>query len=96
MGTPNATAITKVTLTRISSVTHAQNWDQRFLNLSFAQAAGGLNVTLPSSANNCPPGHYLLWILNGSGVPSVARHSFVSCPAAVEAAPDSTVSITTT
>ena len=72
VGTPNATAITKVTLTRISSVTHAQNWDQRFLNLSFAQAAGGLNVTLPSSANNCPPGHYLLWILNGSGVPSVA------------------------
>jgi hypothetical protein len=72
VGTPNATTITKVTLTRISSVTHAQNWDQRFLNLSFAQAAGGLNVTLPASANNCPPGHYLLWILNGSGVPSVA------------------------
>src|SRR6185503_3713165 len=72
VGTPNATAITKVTLTRISSVTHAQNWDQRFLNLSFSQAAGGLNVVLPSSANNAPPGHYLLWILNGSGVPSVA------------------------
>ena len=29
-------------------------------------------MTLPSSANNCPPGHYLLWILNGSSVPSVA------------------------
>jgi hypothetical protein len=72
VGTPNATAITRVTLTRISSVTHAQNWDQRFLNLTFAQVSGGLNVTLPSSGNNCPPGHYLLWILNGSGVPSVA------------------------
>lgn len=71
VGTPQATGITKVTLTRISSVTHAQNWDQRFLNLGFSQAGGGLNVTLPSSANNCPPGHYLLWILNGSGVPSV-------------------------
>lgn len=71
VGTPQATSITKVTLTRISSVTHAQNWDQRFLNLSFSQGSGGLNVTLPSSANNAPPGHYLLWILNGSGVPSV-------------------------
>ncbi|HKS36359.1 MAG TPA: PA14 domain-containing protein, partial [Verrucomicrobiae bacterium] len=71
VGTPQGTSITKVTLTRISSVTHAQNWDQRFLNLGFSQAGGGLNVTLPSSANNCPPGHYLLWVLNGSGVPSV-------------------------
>jgi PA14 domain-containing protein/galactose oxidase-like protein len=73
VGTPEATSITKVTLTRISSVTHAQNWDQRFLNLGFSQASGGLNVVLPSSANIAPPGHYLLWILNGSGVPSVSR-----------------------
>src|SRR5688572_762956 len=73
VGTPQATSITKVTLTRISSVTHAQNWDQRFVNLGFSQAGGGLNVVLPSSANNAPPGHYLLWILNGSGVPSVSR-----------------------
>jgi hypothetical protein len=71
VGTPQATSITKVTLTRISSVTHAQNWDQRFVNLGFSQGSGGLNVVLPSSANSAPPGHYLLWILNGSGVPSV-------------------------
>ena len=73
VGTPQATSITKATLTRISAVTHAQNWDQRFLNLGFSQASGGLNVVLPSSANNAPPGHYLLWILNGSGVPSVGN-----------------------
>ena len=73
VGTPQATSITKVTLTRLSSVTHAQNWDQRYVNLGFSQASGGLNVVLPSSANNAPPGHYLLWILNGSGVPSVGR-----------------------
>ena len=73
VGTPQATSITKVTLTRLSSVTHAQNWDQRFLNLSFSQASGGLNVVLPANANLAPPGHYLLWILNGSGVPSVGN-----------------------
>jgi hypothetical protein len=36
--------------------------------------------------NLCPPGHYLLWILNGSGVPAVARivriSDFNSPPAA--------------
>jgi hypothetical protein len=32
-----------------------------------------LNVTAPSTGNICPPGHYLLFILNGSGVPSVAK-----------------------
>jgi hypothetical protein len=73
VGTPQATSITKVTLTRLSSVTHAQNWDQRFLNLGFSQASGGLNVVLPANGNVAPPGRYLLWILNGSGVPSVGN-----------------------
>jgi len=75
VGTADATGITKVTWTRLGSLTHAQNWDQRINVLSFAQAAGGLNVTAPSSANSTPPGYYLLWILNGAGVPSQA--SFV-------------------
>ena len=34
--------------------------------------AGGLNVVAPS-ANLAPPGPYMLFILNGNGVPSVAR-----------------------
>src|SRR5436190_5954143 len=73
VGTADATSITKVTWTRLGSLTHAQNWDQHINVLSFAQAAGGLNVTAPSSANTTPPGYYLLWILNGAGVPSEAR-----------------------
>src|SRR6185503_13124480 len=73
VGTSDAASITRVTFTRLGTLTHAQNWNQRFLNLTFSQTAGGLNVTAPSSINQCPPGHYLLWILNGSGVPSVSR-----------------------
>lgn len=72
IGTPDAASITKVTWTRLGNETHAFNWNQRINFLAFTQAAGGLNVTGPSSANVTPPGHYLLWILNGSGVPSVA------------------------
>jgi hypothetical protein len=70
VATPNAQAITSVTLLRISSATHAFNMDQRFLQLNFSQTAGGLNVTAPANGNLAPPGYYVLYILNGSGVPS--------------------------
>ena len=73
VGTPDATSITKATWIRLSSVTHTNNMEQRFSSLSFSQAAGGLNVTAPSGQNLCPPGYYMLFILNGNGVPSVAK-----------------------
>jgi hypothetical protein len=55
------------------SVTHANNMDQRINRLGFAQASGGLNITAPSDANLSPPGYYMLFLLNSSGVPSVAK-----------------------
>lgn len=73
VSTADAASITKVTFTAISSVTHAQNWHQRFVNLSFSAGSGSLSVTAPSGANIAPPGYYLLWIINGSGVPSTAN-----------------------
>ena len=71
--TPDAASISDVTLVALSSVTHARNMNQRFNRLSFTQGMGGLNVTLPSSANACPPGTYMLFVLNSNGVPSVAQ-----------------------
>jgi len=71
--TPDAASVSSVSLVRLSSVTHARDMNQRFNHLSFTQAAGGLNVTMPANANVCPPGHYMLFILNSNGVPSVAR-----------------------
>ena len=86
VGSAEAASITRVAWTSLGTLTHAQNWDQRINVLSFSQAAGGLNVTAPSTVNLCPPGHYLLWILNGNGVPAVARvvriSDFGSAPAA--------------
>ena len=71
--TPNAASVTQVTWIRLSSVTHANNMEQRFSRLSFSQVAGGLNVVAPSNPNLAPPGYYMLFILNSNGVPSVAK-----------------------
>src|SRR5262249_25131837 len=49
------------------------NQNQRINHLRFSQVAGGLNVTTTAGATLSPPGHYMLFILNGNGVPSVAR-----------------------
>ena len=73
VGTPDAAAISKVTMLRLSSVTHAFNMSQHISTLSFSQATGGLNLVAPSGGTVAPPGPYLLFILNGSGVPSVGR-----------------------
>jgi PKD repeat protein len=71
--TPDAASIAKVSLIRIGSVTHAFDMNQRFQWLSFYRGAGQLTVTAPTSANRAPPGHYLVFILDGNGVPSVGK-----------------------
>ena len=71
--TPDAENIAGVTLIRLPSVTHSFNMNTRFNRLSFSRSAGGLEVTAPGHANLSPPGHYMLFVLNGSGVPSVAK-----------------------
>jgi PKD repeat protein len=71
--TPEAASITKVSLIRLGSATHAFDMNQRYQRLSFVSSPGMLSITAPTSANRTPPGDYLLFILNGDGVPSVAR-----------------------
>ena len=82
IGTPDAASITKVTLLREASVTHTNSMSQSFQSLSFTTTSTGLNVTMPANANIAPPGYYMLFILNGSGVPSVANILQVSSTAA--------------
>jgi galactose oxidase-like protein/Kelch motif protein len=71
--TPDAASISRVTWIRLPSVTHAFDQNQRINRLAFTAAAGGLAVTAPSNANLAPPGHYMLFLLNSRGVPSIAR-----------------------
>jgi len=72
VATPDAADIKQVTWIRLGSVTHSFGQNQRLNHLQFAQAAGGLNVTAPANANVAPPGHYMLFLVNSKGVPSVA------------------------
>jgi Domain of unknown function (DUF1929)/Bacterial Ig-like domain (group 3)/Bacterial Ig-like domain (group 2)/Abnormal spindle-like microcephaly-assoc'd, ASPM-SPD-2-Hydin len=71
VGTPNAAAITQVSLIRLGAVTHTFNQEQRFSSLAFSQTTGGLNVTAPQNANLAPSGFYMLFVLS-NGVPSAA------------------------
>ena len=73
VGTPDATSIQNVRLIRLGADTHAFDQNQRYLPINFTQATGGLNVTAPANPNMAPPGHYMLFILNGQDVPSVAK-----------------------
>lgn len=71
--TPDGVTIRSVTLVRLSSVTHSFNMNQRFNRLPFVRTANGVRPTAPANANLAPPGHYMLFILNDRGVPSIAR-----------------------
>jgi hypothetical protein len=70
--TPDATRIANVTLIRLGSVTHAFNMSQRLLPLPFSTGTGLLTVTAPANANVAPPGDYMLFLVDTSGIPSVA------------------------
>ena len=71
--TPDAATIASVSFIRLSSVTHIDNMDQRFIPLSFTAGASSLTVQSPPDANMAPPGFYMLFIVNTTGVPSVAQ-----------------------
>ncbi len=70
-----------VTVVRLSSVTHSFNVGQRINFLSFKVQGGSLQATAPAGPGACPPGHYMLFILNQQGVPSVAKIVQISAPA---------------
>ena len=68
---PNAAA--RVVLIKSGSVTHSFNMEQRFVELTFNQNGGRLNVQAPTRAGDAPPGFYMLFVLDANGVPSVAK-----------------------
>jgi len=73
--TPDAANIRKVVLIRPGAVTHSFDMEQRVVELAFSVDNGRLTPTAPLNGNFAPPGYYMVFILNSSGVPSVA--SFV-------------------
>lgn len=71
--TAEAGNIHSVVLIRAGAVTHAFDMEQRLVELDFTAAKGVLQATAPADGNLAPPGYYLLFILDGQGVPSVGR-----------------------
>ena len=57
------------------AVTHGVDMNQRHVELSvLGRVAGkGLNLRMPASRNVAPPGWYMLFVLDSTGTPSVAR-----------------------
>jgi galactose oxidase-like protein/List-Bact-rpt repeat protein len=71
--TPDAASIAKVTWIRLSSVTHSFNQNQRMNTLAFTASGTTLTVTAPADGRQAPPGHYMLFLVNSAGVPSLAQ-----------------------
>ena len=68
---PNPAA--RVVLVKTGSVTHSFNMEQRFVELTFNASGGRLNVQAPTRAGEATPGFYMLFVLDSTGVPSVAK-----------------------
>jgi hypothetical protein len=79
VSTTDAGSIAKVHWIRLGSTTHSFDQNQRLVKLSYTVASStSLSVVAPSSKNQAPPGHYMLFIVNTSGVPSEAKIVLVS------------------
>jgi hypothetical protein len=71
--TPQAAAVTSVVLIAPTTVTHSVNTGQRYIELPFTLSGPGeLSVTAPAGGAEAPPGFYMLFVVDGDDVPSVA------------------------
>ncbi|MGH2808206.1 MAG: galactose oxidase-like domain-containing protein, partial [Actinomycetota bacterium] len=76
IGSPDATDVEKVVLSRLPTTTHITDADQRSVELDFNASGNTITTSVPGNHNVLPPGYYYLWILtdNGEGLtPSKAR-----------------------
>jgi hypothetical protein len=78
ISTPNATGVDRTVLLKPGTNTHSTNFDQRHVELDFLAGSGQIRAQIPTNPALVPPGYYMLFILNGTGVPSVARFVHVS------------------
>jgi galactose oxidase len=69
-----ASSIDRVALVRPGSVTHSVNFDQRYVDLDFAESSPDeVQATTPTSTSDAPAGWYMLFVTNDAGIPSVAK-----------------------
>lgn len=66
--------VSRLTLVKLGSVTHAQVFDQRFMDVEFTKSGDkAYQVMAPADRNTALPGYYYLFAFDKAGVPSVAK-----------------------
>lgn len=78
LDTTEASPLRSAVLVRPAAVSHSSDSNQRLVDLGAVVTPGGASVTVPSNRNLTPPGWYMLFVVDGTGVPSVARWVHVS------------------
>ncbi|MGW1638006.1 galactose oxidase-like domain-containing protein [Streptomyces lavendulae] len=69
-----ASAVRRAVLLAPTTVTHAVNTSQRHLELAVTGVRGDtITLRTPATAADAPPGYYMLFLLDGRGVPSTAK-----------------------
>jgi hypothetical protein len=67
-------SIASAAFIRPGSTTHGVNMDQRFVALEIVSVSGDvLTLRAPPAPTIAPPGYYMLFLVNQTGVPSVAE-----------------------
>jgi hypothetical protein len=70
--TTQTSALRSAVLVRPGAVTHSMDPDQRLVDLPFTPTSDGISMNVPANRNLAPPGWYMLFVVDGAGVPSVA------------------------
>jgi hypothetical protein len=73
INTNDADSISTVSLIPLASETHTLDSSQTYLPLTFTHGTNQLIATPPANGNIAPSGYYMLFIVNSSGVPAVAK-----------------------
>jgi hypothetical protein len=76
--TTQASPLSSAVLVRPAAVTHSSDSNQRLVRLGLTRTANGVDVSVPQNPNLTPPGWYMLFVLDSTGVPSVASWVHVS------------------
>ena len=88
--------IRSVVLMRSGSVTHSFNFEQRLVRLRFLLTypdSGSLVATAPWDPAIAPPGWYMLFLVDGNGVPSKAAWVQLKAPACSVVAEPATLTV---
>lgn len=66
---PKRKVVEKVVLMRFGSSTHSFDGDQRYVSVPFEQTGASVTATGPPDGTVAPPGYYMLWLVDGEGLP---------------------------